>query len=78
MLLAGMLVYVIERRFLAAALCAGLAAAAAWLGVIHAWRFTQADTVLQLGWGSGGSWALGYLLMALVFLAAALQREKTS
>ena len=78
MLLAGMLVYVIERRFLAAALCAGLAAAAAWLGVIHAWRFTQSDTVLQLGWGSGGSWALGYLLMALVFLLAALQREKGS
>ncbi|WP_411867998.1 NCS2 family permease [Vulcanococcus limneticus] len=78
MLLAGMLVYVIERRFLAAALCAGLASAAAWLGVIHAWRFTQSDTVLQLGWGSGGSWALGYLLMALVFLLAALQREKGS
>ncbi len=78
MLLAAMLVYVIERRFLAAALGAGLAALAAWLGVIHAWRFSQADTVLQLGWGSGGSWALGYLLMALVFLAAALQREKAS
>lgn len=78
MLLAGMLVYVIERRFLAAALCAGLAAAAAWLGVIHAWRFTPSDTVLQLGWGSGGSWALGYLLMALVFLLAGLQREKGS
>ena len=36
-LLAGMLVYVIERRFLAAALCAGLAAAAAWLGVEMPW-----------------------------------------
>ena len=71
MLLAALLVYVIERRFLAAALMAAIAAAAAWLGVIHAWRFTQADTVLQLGWGRGGSWALGYLLMALVFLAAA-------
>jgi AGZA family xanthine/uracil permease-like MFS transporter len=71
MVLAALLVYVIERRFLAAGLMAAIGAAAAWLGVIHAWRFTQADTVLQLGWGRGSSWALGYLLMALVFLAAA-------
>ncbi|MCP9848585.1 NCS2 family permease [Cyanobium sp. Morenito 9A2] len=71
MLLAAMLVYVIERRFAAAALCAALAAAASWLGLIHAWRFTPADTVLDLGWGTGGPWALGYLVMALVFAAAA-------
>ena len=54
MLLAAMLVYVIEQRFLAASLCMAVASGCAWLGVIHAWRFTQADTVLQLGWGAGG------------------------
>jgi len=43
--------------------------------VIHAWRFTQADTVLQISWGAGSSWALGYLLMALVFLLAGLSRR---
>jgi AGZA family xanthine/uracil permease-like MFS transporter len=68
MLLSAMLVYVIERRFRAAALCALVAAAAAWLGLIHAWRFTLADTVLDPGWGSGRAWALGYLAMAGVFL----------
>jgi adenine/guanine/hypoxanthine permease len=26
--------------------------------------------VLQLGWGVGRSWALGYAVMAMVFLAA--------
>jgi AGZA family xanthine/uracil permease-like MFS transporter len=72
MLLAGMLVYVIEQRFLAASVISLVAAAAAWIGVIHAWQFSQADTVLKLGWGAGSSWALAYLLMALVFLLAGL------
>ena len=76
MLLSAMLVYVIEQRFRAAALIAGLAAVAAWLGLINAWRFSQADTVLQLGWGAGASWALGYLLMALVFLLAGVAQRR--
>jgi AGZA family xanthine/uracil permease-like MFS transporter len=72
MLLAGMLVYVIEARLLAAAACAGIAAVLAWFGVIHAWQFTTADTVLQLGWGVGRPWAIGYGVMALILLAAGL------
>jgi adenine/guanine/hypoxanthine permease len=74
MLLAAMLVYVIEQRFRAAALCALVAAAASWLGLIHAWSFTLADTVLDPGWGSGTPWALGYLAMAVVFLLGRPQR----
>jgi len=38
------------------------------VGLLHAWRFTSADTVLDPGWGSGAPWALGYLAMAVVFL----------
>jgi AGZA family xanthine/uracil permease-like MFS transporter len=72
MLLAAMLVYVIEQRFRAAALCALVASAGSWVGLLHAWRFTMADTALQPGWGTGAPWALGYLVMALVFLAASL------
>jgi AGZA family xanthine/uracil permease-like MFS transporter len=68
MLLAAMLVYVIEQRFRAAAACALVAALASWVGLLHAWRFTAADTVLDPGWGRGGTWAMGYLAMALVFL----------
>ncbi|MEB3361260.1 MAG: NCS2 family permease, partial [Synechococcaceae cyanobacterium] len=68
MLLAAMLVYVIDQRFRAAALCALIAAASSWVGLLHAWRFTPADTVFQLGWGAGAPWALGYLAMAVVFL----------
>jgi len=52
-----------------------VASGCAWLGVIHAWRFTTSDTVLRLGWGVGDSWALGYLLMAVVFgLASRVRR----
>jgi AGZA family xanthine/uracil permease-like MFS transporter len=32
--------------------------------------------VLQLGWGAGASWALGYLLMALVFLLAGVAQRR--
>jgi adenine/guanine/hypoxanthine permease len=67
MLLAAMLVYVIEQRFLAAALCALVAAAGSWVGLLHARRFTAGDRVLDPGWGPGSSWALGYLAMAMVF-----------
>jgi len=72
MLLAALLVYAIEGRLLAAAACSGVASVLAWLGVIHAWRFTTTDTVLQLGWGTGGSWALGYAAVTLVMLVARL------
>ncbi|MFM7268543.1 MAG: NCS2 family permease [Cyanobium sp.] len=77
MLLSAMLVYVVEQRFLAAALCALLAAAGSWVGLLHAWRFTQADTVLDPGWGHGGSWALGYLAMATVFLLSGWAKQRT-
>jgi len=76
MLLAAMLVYVIEQRFLAASLCALVASGCSWLGVMHAWQFNQADTVLKLGWGAGAEWALGYLLMAAVFGLSHLQNQR--
>ena len=76
MLLAAMLVYVIEQRFLAASITSFLASAASWIGIIHAWRFTQTDTVLELGWGVGSSWAMGYLLMAVVFMLAGLHQRR--
>ena len=75
MLLAAMLVYVIEQRFQAAALCALVAAAGSWVGLLHAWRFTAGDTALDPGWGHGSSWALGYLAMAIVFSLGGLARR---
>ena len=70
MLLTSLLVYVIEQRFLSAAVIAAVAAVLAWFGVIHAWRFTPGDTVLTVGWGVGAEWAYAYGIMALLFLVA--------
>ena len=78
MLLAAMMVYVIEQRFFAASISSFVAAVASWIGIIHAWRFSQADTVLELGWGVGNSWALGYLLMTVVFILAGLQQRRST
>ena len=77
MLLAAMMVYVIEQRFFAASISSFVAAVASWIGIIHAWRFSQADTVLELGWGVGNSWALGYLLMTVVFILAGLHQQRS-
>ena len=76
MLLAALLVFVIEGRFLAAALCSALAALLAWFGVVNAWQFTIADTVMHLGWGTGAPWALAYAVVtALLLLARVLPRQ---
>ena len=70
MLLAAMLVYVIEQRFLAAAATSALACLLAWFGVIHAWTFSVSDTTLDLGWGTGQQWSVGYGAVTIVMLIA--------
>ena len=57
MLLAALLVFA-TRAFWRCAVqrCSALA----WFGVINAWQFTTADTVMHLGWGTGAPWALAY------------------
>ena len=75
MFLTSLLVYVIEQRFLAAAGVAAVSGVLAWFGVIHAWRFTPGDTVLNVGWGVGAEWAHAYGTMALLLLAATQLRR---
>ena len=70
MLLSAWLVYAIESRFLAAALCSAIAAGLAWIGLIHAWQFAAADTVMHIDWGSGRAWAEGYAAMTAIVLVA--------
>ena len=72
MLLAALLVFAIEGRFLAAAACSGSAAVLAWFGILHAWQFSSADTVLNLGWGTGEPWAVAYMAITLLILIARL------
>jgi AGZA family xanthine/uracil permease-like MFS transporter len=68
MLLAATTVAVIERQFLsAAAWCLGAAALSA-LGLMHSYRWTPGDTVLQLS--PARPWAMAYLVMAACFALA--------
>jgi AGZA family xanthine/uracil permease-like MFS transporter len=53
---AAMLFYLVERRFSLAAIWSGVAAGLSLLGLIHSWKFSSADTVLNmplLDWFSG-------------------------
>jgi AGZA family xanthine/uracil permease-like MFS transporter len=62
MMLCAMTIALIDRRLQTAAGWAAAAAALSWLGLMHADR---------VGWGAAPGAALGYALMALVFLVVA-------
>lgn len=68
MILAAATVGVLERRFRMAALWCLVGAALSALGLMHSYAWTPADTVVSLtpAW----PWALGYAVMALIFLVA--------
>jgi adenine/guanine/hypoxanthine permease len=34
---------------------------------MHSYDWMMADTVIKLGWGAGGRWAVGYVLLAILF-----------
>ena len=62
MMLCATTIAIIDRRLTTAAAWAGSAAALSWLGLMHADR---------VGWGEAPAAALGYALMAVVFLVVA-------
>lgn len=64
--LASIMVYIIEREFQKAAIWAILASLFSWLGGMHSYRWTEADTVGVFHWGAGGEWAVGYCLFAIL------------
>jgi AGZA family xanthine/uracil permease-like MFS transporter len=45
-----------------------IAAVISWVGLMHSYRWTVADTVVNFGWGTDTPWAIGYLLLAILFL----------
>jgi adenine/guanine/hypoxanthine permease len=81
MLLAAMTVAIIDRQFWQAAIYAGICALLSFVGLMHSYRWTIADTAINLGWGTGTEWAIGYLLLAILFIYAAVvsrDRDLTS
>ncbi|MEH1874654.1 NCS2 family permease [Nostoc sp.] len=67
MILAGITVYIIERKFRQAAYWSIVAAVISWVGLMHSYRWTVADTVVNFGWGTGTPWAIGYIMLAILF-----------
>jgi adenine/guanine/hypoxanthine permease len=73
MILAGITVYIIERNFRKAAYWSICAAILSWFGLMHSYRWTAADTVVNLGFGAGTPWAVGYILLAILLFYAEWQ-----
>ncbi len=64
MILAAATAEIIDRRFLRAAKWCAVAAILSFVGLMHAYRWTPGDTVVELGIGAGGAWSAAYLLAA--------------
>jgi AGZA family xanthine/uracil permease-like MFS transporter len=69
--LASMTVYIIEQKFHLAGIWALIAAGFSWFGLIHSYAWTTTDTIGNLQWGAGSSWAAGYGLLAILFFYTA-------
>lgn len=67
-LLAGMMVFVVERRFEKAALWAGLAAVCSATGLIHAWTLDERGLQPKFGLLAAPEFAAAYGAVALLFL----------
>jgi AGZA family xanthine/uracil permease-like MFS transporter len=76
MILAAITVYIIERDFRQAAYWSIGAAALSWVGLMHSYRWTIADTVVNLGFGAGTAWAVGYGLLAILLFYVDWQAQK--
>ena len=69
MLLSAMMVFVIERQFLKAAVWTAVASALSYFGVIHAYTLTASGVQNRFAFGAARSFALAYLIAALLLLA---------
>lgn len=66
MVLAAVTAEIIERRFSRAATWCMVASAMSWIGLMHAYAWTPGDTAVNIGWGTGASWAVAYASAAAV------------
>jgi AGZA family xanthine/uracil permease-like MFS transporter len=72
MILAAVCVFIIDRRFVAAAIWTAGAAVLAFFGVLHAYRIRGADVLNDFGFDAGRDWAIGYALVAVLLALTAL------
>lgn len=64
MVLSAMMVFVVEREFMKAAVWTGVASLLSFFGIIHAYLLTPAGVQNNFGFGTSKSFALAYLITA--------------
>jgi len=69
MILSAMMVFVIERKFLRAALWTVTAAVLSFFGVIHAYTLSTAGVHNKFGFAAAKAYALAYLIASLLLVA---------
>ncbi|HEY9704903.1 MAG TPA: NCS2 family permease, partial [Allocoleopsis sp.] len=69
-------VYIIERDFFQAAFWSLGAALLSFVGLMHSYDWTIADTVIKIGIGTGTKWSIGYILLAILFFYAGFTNKK--
>jgi AGZA family xanthine/uracil permease-like MFS transporter len=69
MVLAACTVFVIERRFVAAAGWCLAGSVLAAIGLVHSYQFTPGDTALPSEFTPAWEWCAGYAMMAACFLS---------
>ena len=69
MVLTSMMVFVVEREFLKAAIWTAAAAVLSFFGVIHAYVLAPSGIQNRFGLGAAMAYALAYLVAALLLVA---------
>jgi AGZA family xanthine/uracil permease-like MFS transporter len=69
MILSAMMVFVVERQFLKAAIWTGVASLLSFFGIIHAYVLTPAGVQNNFGFAAAKSFTLAYLIAALLLVA---------
>lgn len=69
MVLSAMMVFVVERQFIKAALWTATASVLSFFGVIHAYVLTPAGVQNKFGFGAAKAYALAYLIAAMLLVA---------
>ena len=69
MILSAMMAFVIERQFLKAALWIAAGSVLSFFGIIHAYVLTPAGVQNKIGFAAAKSYALAYLITALLLVA---------
>ena len=69
MILSAMMVFVVERQFIKAALWTATASVLSFFGVIHAYVLTPEGVQNKFGFGAAKAYALAYLIAVLLLIA---------